>query len=63
MADAILVRLDMEALARRLGRDRVYAWLEENDFIRTDYRDAWICEEVSLALLQRDEVMATKPYA
>ncbi len=69
MADNYIVQINFDRLLENVNKadkakvwtlDSIKAWLKEEGFIERS--DGWLCEEVSLGLLDKKEILSVKPY-
>jgi hypothetical protein len=71
VADAFILRLDLDKLRARMTRSDgspasradVVAWLEAMEFVATDDPAVWVGEEVSVEQLRPEEIVRAKPIA
>lgn len=68
MADSFIVRINLDRLrqnfcmaeAKLWTEDEVKEWLRESGFIERP--DGWLCEEISLGLLDRTEILSVQDF-
>ena len=68
MADSFVVQINLEKLRQNFNLadatlwtdDRVKDWLREGGFI--ERLDGWLCEEISLELLDKTEIISCREF-